>query len=471
MGRFMTGLDRRDLIVLVLVPVLAITGLTGAALWTITVRTGPPPVAVGSSGRINSLWAVTTDTVLDGLAENAAVPTTAGLRRALVPALNSAALGPSLSVEVLDVENGTSLYGMSAERPRTPASTTKVLTAAAALTALGAEATLSTTVVSGGIDGEIVLVGGGDVLLGAGDSDPASVVGRAGLTELAARTAAALSAMGRDTVSLRLDDSLFSGPAINPSWSDDDVSDGFVAPVMALEVNEGRVGRSFSRQEDPALATAETFLARLEEQGITVTGTITRTQAEDSASVLAEVRSAALGELVEHTLTESDNTVAEALARLVAVHRGEPVTFTGAGKAVVDQIASLGIPTTGVRLFGGSGLCRRNAISAHTLTLVLALAADTDRPQLMWLLSGLPVAGASGTLVNRFASGVQREARGLVRAKTGSLTGVNALAGVVVDADGRMLAFAILADDTGGSVAARRALDSVATALADCGCR
>ena len=57
-----------------------------------------------------------------------------------------------------------------------------------------------------------------------------------------------------------------------------------------------------------------------------------------------------------------------------------------------------------------------------------------------------------------------------MRAKTGSLTGTSSLAGAVVDADGRLLVFAVLADAVRGTASARSALDEVAAELARCGC-
>ena len=80
------------------------------------------------------------------------------------------------------------------------------------------------------------------------------------------------------------------------------------------------------------------------------------------------------------------------------------------------------------------------------------------------------VAGYAGTLAERAADGAGVPAA--VRAKTGTLGGVNDLAGTVLTADGRLLAFAVLADGTtGGLRASEAALDQVAAALAGCGCR
>ena len=106
---------------------------------------------------------------------------------------------------------------------------------------------------------------------------------------------------------------------------------------------------------------------------------------------------------------------------------------------MLQRIADLGVSTAGAALVGSSGLGVANQVPAVTLTGVLVAAASPQHPQLRPLLSGLPVAAASGTLANRFDSGDQRFGAGIVRAKTGTLSGVNSLAGIVVDADGRLL--------------------------------
>lgn len=142
-------------------------------------------------------------------------------------------------------------------------------------------------------------------------------------------------------------------------------------------------------------------------------------------------------------------------------------TSCGAGKAVRAQLKKLGLPLTGVRIKDGSGLDREDRLTANLLTALLVKAGDVGRPDLRPVLTGLPVAGFTGTLTSRYTEG----AAGVVRAKTGTLTGVNTLAGTVVDQDGRLLAFALLAAATTDPAAAQVALDRAATALAGCGCR
>jgi D-alanyl-D-alanine carboxypeptidase/D-alanyl-D-alanine-endopeptidase (penicillin-binding protein 4) len=393
--------------------------------------------------------------------------------------LRTSGLGPTVSAEVVDLATGASLFSVAPTRPAVPASSAKLLTGAAALSLLGPEARLATTVVTGAGAGEIVLVGGGDVTVAAGHGTVGSATGRAGMADLAEATAAALKAQGRSSVAVRLDDSLFPGGAINSHWRSGDVRGGFVAPVTALAVDSGSAtpgtplvpGRPTERVADPAMAAARLFAAQLSKQGIRIAGPVVRGSAPSGAQPLAKVESATVADLVEHALTDSDNTLAEALARVVAVRSGRPGTFADAGLAVLDRVGSLGVRVSAAQLTGGSGLGDGNRVPARTLAQVLVLAASPQHPELRPLLSGLPVAGASGTLTDRFTAARDQAGLGVVRAKTGTLTGASSLSGTVVDADGRLLGFVLEADAVSSTVAARAGLDAAAAALAQCGCR
>jgi serine-type D-Ala-D-Ala carboxypeptidase/endopeptidase (penicillin-binding protein 4) len=413
------------------------------------------------------------DVVLPTVEPNSPMPSPAVLSQLLKPLIAARTLGPGVSVDVLDPLTGEHLLSLGEKSAREPASTAKLLTAAAALSALGPQTTLATTVVSGARADQIVLVGGGDVMLAKGDGDPDEVNGRAGLRELARQCADALRSRGTSSVRLRLDDRLFTGPTRAPGWAGSDVDDGYVAPIQALAIDAGRVekGHYGRRSGDPAMGAAKTFTDLLADQGIKVTGLVTRAAAPAKAAVLARVESAPVAGLVEFALTESDNTVAEVLGRLVAAVAGRPADFASVGPSVLARLGSLGVPITGAVLSDGSGLGDGSRVPAQTLTEVLALAAGTEQPELRPVLSGLPVAAVSGTLADRFSGSGQRGATGVVRAKTGTLTGVSSLAGTVVDSDGRLLVFAAMADQVKLTLAARRALDRFATTLAACGCR
>ncbi len=380
-------------------------------------------------------------------------------------------LGPSVGVLVTDQLTGQVLGQRDLGGARTPASTAKLLTAAAALHRLGPASTLPTRVVAG-TDGWVVLVGGGDVLLGDQAGDPAAVDGRAGLGDLADQVAHRLTLAGTTTVALGVDGSLFSGPAVHPAWDPAYLTDGYVAAVTALAVHEGRTdpAQEYSqRAADPAGAAGRVLAQRLAERGITVTG-VHAARAPAGGAVLGEVRSASVAELVASFVTSSDNTLTEVVARLVALAAGQPGSFDGATQAVLAEVAALGVDTAGARLADASGLAAGSQLSVQTLVQVLRALTDPGRPVLRDAAVSLPVAGLSGTLSDRFATST---ARGLLRAKTGSLRGVTSLAGTLVDADGRLLLIAVTADQTGavGQWNPRAAIDGFADRLAACGCR
>jgi len=403
----------------------------------------------------------------------------AGLETELEEALSAEALGPHVGVAVRDAD-GSLLYGSGTDASYIPASTTKVITAAAALAALGPRHTFSTTVVEGSRPGEIVLVGGGDPMLvteearelGAENGgDLAAFAEAATLEELAARTAERLkTAGGQAPVRLAFDDSLF-GEAVSPTWPSGYLRGGHVAPVSALTVDQGRLAwpANVPRASDPAAAAARAFADALEAEGVAVEGEPRRREAPDRATVLASVESPTVAEIVEHLLLTSDNDAAEALARQVALAEGRPATFEGAARAVRSVLRRLGtIDVDRIRLLDGSGLSRDNRLTPAVLTQVLVAAADPANPRLRPLLTGLPVAAFSGSLSDRFHDDGSSDGAGVVRAKTGTLSGVSALAGVVTTEDGRLLAFAVLADRL--SRWAEPDLDRIAATLAGCRC-
>jgi D-alanyl-D-alanine carboxypeptidase/D-alanyl-D-alanine-endopeptidase (penicillin-binding protein 4) len=220
---------------------------------------------------------------------------------------------------------------------------------------------------------------------------------------------------------------------------------------------------SYVRSRSPDLAAGRRLATALGEPGLPVS----RGTAPAGAGVVASVRSAPVSELVAQMLQGSDNVIAECLARQVALAERRPADFAGAAAAVRDVVRGLGIDP-GAGLVDGSGLAATDHLSAAVLAELLRVVART--PALRYVVAGLPVADWSGTLADRYTTGSSRAAAGVVRAKTGTLTGVSALAGLLRDRSGRLLAFAFVADRTGDTVAAETALDVVAARLASCGC-
>ena len=141
--------------------------------------------------------------------------------------------------------------------------------------------------------------------------------------------------------------------------------------------------------------TAAAFASLLERDGITVAGSPATATASASAPLLASVSSPTVAAIAEQMLLESNNVIAENLARHVAIALGMPATFSGAADAVMTEARRLGV-TTPDHLVDGSGLSPDDGIAPETLVRVLALAAS--RPQLRAVITGLPVAGFAGTL-------------------------------------------------------------------------
>lgn len=410
-----------------------------------------------------------------------AAPDAAAVRARLGALLRSKSLGKGFGGYVVDPVTGTTLAGRRANSTVTPASTAKLATTSAALASLGPQARFTTKVVH--TEGGVTLVGGGDpTLLGPGKQPAVSAYpSYARLTALAARTAKALGKTGGvvgggdsgggGVVRVRVDDSLYSGSRLGPGWKPNYVPEGSVAPVDALMIDHGRADpRRSTRVTEPALAAGRAFAALLKKHGVHVKGKVARKQAAKGAATLAQVRSPTVGELVEETLTNSDNDMAEALARHVALNEGLPGSFAGGSAAVHTVLARLGV-ASGIHLYDGSGLSPNDRVTPRALARVLGLAASGRHPELSSVLSGLPIGGYTGTLASRF--GEARSGVGMVRAKTGTLDGVSGLAGYVQDRDGRVIVFAFVANGIPPSKSwqTHLTLDRLAAGLASCGCR
>ncbi|MFH9009443.1 D-alanyl-D-alanine carboxypeptidase/D-alanyl-D-alanine-endopeptidase [Streptomyces afghaniensis] len=400
-------------------------------------------------------------TGLGGVSTVKSAPDGKALAKTLTPLLKDPALGPRPAAAVVDITTGRRLYGTDSDAALTPASTTKIATAVAALSAMGADHRLTTRAALEPDTQEVVLVGGGDPTLTAREASD----GSASLRLLADQTAAALAQRGIRDVTLSYDTTRYAGTQKHPIGVNPNLA--LVSPLM---VDEGRTDDStsgpVSRVTDPAADAARRFGDLLRSRGIKATSP-GPSKATSRAKTLATVDSPPLSALVERMLTNSDNDIAEALARQTATATGHRADFAGADQAINMQLRKLGLPLKGAAFKDGSGLNRADRLTAGLLTALLAKAADPAHPELRPALTGLPVAGFTGTLTTRYTDG----AAGVVRAKTGTLTGVNTLAGTVVDQDGRLLAFAFMANNTTNPAAAQTALDRAATTLAACGCR
>lgn len=477
---------RRTLAVLATLGVLAggyaALDAEGLAPGVLTTAPAPPPAPTETPGlRTRPIVVQPTPRVSAGmplppLAGASAAPDAAGIRRRLVGVVALPALADS-SLVVRDGQTGTVLFDRNGATARTPASTTKVLSAAAVGQSFAPGATLVTRVVSGAGRRDIVLVAGGDSLLAPGKGNPSAVAGRAGLSDLADQVASSLHARKLTAVTLSVDSTFAAGPLLAPTWGADFRPIGITGAVAMLGRSDQRAEGGRVGPADPVASTRDLFATRLRERGIGVTVSkrpAARSQTPETDRSLGSVESAPVSDQLALAITESDNALTEILARQAAFRDGIDPSgadgFARTGAWVVSKVASLGLPTAGVKLSDCSGLSRENRVTADLLSSLLVLGYDGRHPVLRTALDGLPVGGLTGTLADRFTTAQTRAAAGRARAKTGTLTGVSALAGSVVDVDGRLLVYSGLVAGA-GTIPARAALDRFVATIAACGCR
>ena len=377
-------------------------------------------------------------------------------------------LGGGVTAYVIDANSGKVLVDINGDQAMIPASTLKIFTGIAAMNVLGSQTRFETVVKREGT--ELTIIGGGDPTLVSqtpenwrgkppGSEQPPSIDQLADL---------AVAAIGQTTESfvVNFDDSLFAKTEANPTWPDQYIRTGEVAPAQGLIMDFG-INDSEAVMKDPAKSAAQYFADALTSRGVAAT-LGERKIASETATVLTSIKSATVTDIVERMITTSNNTMAEFLAHHVGGASGA-FTYEAGATATTKALSAAQVDLTGVSIFDGSGLSRSNRVSAKSLVSALSYANSTDGTA--WTnLSGLPIAGISGTLVDRYDAG--EPGRGTVRAKTGTLSKVVSLSGTLVDASGDLLIFTFIANEVqSGTKAGEAALDEVVKALAQCGCR
>ncbi|NQX27256.1 D-alanyl-D-alanine carboxypeptidase [Microbacteriaceae bacterium VKM Ac-2854] len=377
----------------------------------------------------------------------------------------------SFQAQVVDAATGTVLFDRGGETASRTASALKILTTAAALSVLGPDTRISTTVVKGDTPGTVVLVGGGDLTLSSLPTGEESVyAGAAHLDDLAEQVQDAWDAdpatAGTEITELVLDSSLYSGDTWQSSWNRKEQTDGYMPEITALQVDGDREDPTDSvseRSTDPVGRAGEAFA---DELGGSVT--VSRGTASAGAAQLGSVQSATVATLVQQSLIVSDNAIAEMLARLTAIAAGAGNDFASEQAGILQGLAAYGVDTTGLTIVDGSGLSDDNAVPPAYFTELLRKVNDREA-NLGVVYDGLPVSGETGSLSysDRF-TGANADADGAINAKTGWIDTGYTLAGIVHAEDGSVQTFAIYAlgavDDS-----AKAAIDTLATGLYRCG--
>jgi D-alanyl-D-alanine carboxypeptidase/D-alanyl-D-alanine-endopeptidase (penicillin-binding protein 4) len=347
------------------------------------------------------------------------------------------ASSPADTCLVVEIE-GREPFAHNPSEPVTGASTQKLLTATGLLLALGPDATIRTEAVAaaapegGVVAGDLFVVGGGPADLGTLDwpmlspgTRPRVVHDIDGLV-----TAIADAGVTRIEGSVVGDGSRYDDQRYSPTLAPRLIDQDQVGPIGGLMVNDGFAGFSTARSnastvpaDDPAADAARVLTERLEARGIAVGGAPRAGVAPEGAAVVASLDSPPLAQIVAEMLTTSDNETAEAALKEIGVAASGEGSWAAGAAGLADLLAEAGVPVDGVRVADGSGLSIENRFTCRTLVDVLGLPETGPVVR-----DGLAVAGETGTLAERWRG---TDVAGRMRAKTGTLRNVTALAGEV----------------------------------------
>lgn len=346
-----------------------------------------------------------------------------------------------IGIKVVAVKTGEVLYAKNVHKLYHPASTMKLITAAAALAKLGPDFRFETTlyadaIVNGHVTGNVYLKGKADPVLQEGE-----------LTEMvnALRDAGVHSVFGGIVVDETYLDSVREGPG----WMWDDKPLG----LSALAIRGGTV-------EDRAFACGTVLKGMLQREGIIVNGEVSDGMVPLDAVVIATHLSPPLADILKLMNKPSDNAIAELIFKTLGAEvKGEPGTWQKGRQVIGEFLEEIG---EAFRVVDGSGLSRYNLVTTELLVDLLVFVYN-DFELMPDYVASLPIAGVDGTLRNRMKG---MHAEKVLRAKTGTLSGVSALAGYTVTANGEVLAFSILISHYAGPAApARRIQDTIGNCL------
>ncbi|MDO4929346.1 MAG: D-alanyl-D-alanine carboxypeptidase [Corynebacterium sp.] len=358
-----------------------------------------------------------------GLAALQATPNldTAELTSQLAEFGGSDKLG-EFSAVIRDATSGQTIYSAQPETLMLPASATKMLTSVAAILELGPGAQIETTITQPDPT-TLVINAAGDVWL-----DDAA------LADLAAQIQANVDLSTITTVEIR--NTVWQVEEFNSGWDEADIAGGYIAPMQPAMLygarQEGTTG-DLPRTTTPMAEVASNLANTLGLPEAEIR-TLTEFTPADEGTPVATWRSAALSERVDEMMAHSDNVMAEAI--------GRELSGTDPVGATLEILGNQGLAVSGLEVSDNSGLSIDNRISPMFFADLMDLVVSTE--SLHNVILGMPVAGGTGTLETRYTTDT---GKGWVRAKTGTLTGVSAMVGVVPSVEGHLYTFALISNE------------------------
>jgi D-alanyl-D-alanine carboxypeptidase/D-alanyl-D-alanine-endopeptidase (penicillin-binding protein 4) len=454
-------LTRRHFVLIATAIALAFVLLGTGAVFAGIAAGSPKHVSGGSPGSANA--AATRATPADRLAATS-IPTCS------ISVLAGAANLLKASGSVVSATTGKSVYSLSDTTAVPPASGLKVLTAAAAIAKLGPDYRITTQVVDEPQQpGAIVLVGQGDPTLSAAAAGGSVYAGAPSIANLATAALTAYNTLHPDVpLNKVILDASYWDPADNwdASWLRTEQTQGYQSEVTALQVDGDRQNpklQTSPRGTDPVMTAGKAFVAALGLDNVSLaTG-----HAENGATPLASVQSQPVSTLVKEMLLNSDNTLAEMLARIVSVKESLDGSSSSLQKAITTALGGYGVDTAGLTIIDGSGESPNDSIPTLFMAKFMA-AVSQGKNGLQAVAAGMPLAGKTGGLATRF-TGANAVAAGKIYAKPGFLAGAYTLSGYLTAKDGTPLAFSFAGVGPGITSAAQTSLDTLATGVYNCG--
>lgn len=347
----------------------------------------------------------------------------------------------NLQALVVDAATMRRLYDVKGDTPSATASALKILTATIAVTQLGPKYTVSTKVYRDAADPSVIyLVGAGDPTLSRVSKSVYSKSAK--LQDLAAKTIEGLA--GGPVTKIVVDSSLFSGPQWHPSWETSERKIGYMSLVSALQVDGDRndpTKETSPRSTAPELRAGEAFAKWIGDQA--VGATVELGIKPSDASEIAKVTSQPISTWIAHMLKVSDNTEAEALARLVSVKMGQNGSFDSLDLVYKQALTQIGLDTSKLKIMDGSGLSDNNRVPPSFFIDLMKMVSD-GKGGLDLVAKDLTISGKTGSLAWRFTK-PNKDAVGAVHAKTGWIKKGYTLAGYIDAKDGSRLLFAVYA--------------------------
>lgn len=346
----------------------------------------------------------------------------------------------SIGIKVVAVETRKVIYAKNAQKLHHPASTTKLFTAATALAKLGSNYQFETilytdTATDTQVVENIYLKGKADPVLQSDD-----------IVKLA--NALVQSNITSIEGNIVVDETYLDTVREGPGWMWDDKP----LRISALSIRniEPETG-----MDSRAIACGHLLKTTLMEKNINVIGEVVLGTVPPDAHRVATHLSPPLADIIKLMNKPSDNWIAEMLFKAIGAEvKGKPGTWKKGREAVTEFLGEIMDELPAHRFVDGSGLSRYNLLNTELLTKLLVYMSHNFEliPEFM---ASLPIAGVDGTLKNRM-QGMYAEK--MLRAKTGTLSGVSALAGYTITADGEVLAFGILISHYFGSAATARGI-------------